>query len=377
MRDYYEVLEVERTASKEDLKKAYRRLARRYHPDVNSEDGSDERFKEINEAYEVLSNEDSRAAYDRFGHAGVKGGGAGFSDFSGFGGFTDIFEEFFSGFGGRRRRAGPRRGADLRYDLSITFEEAVFGAEKEIKVRRPEICPHCHGRGAEPGTIPIRCTDCNGAGEVRQMRQSFLGSFVNVTTCPVCDGTGEMIPNPCTVCHGNKQIQETRTLSVKIPPGVDSETQIRLSSEGGPGVDGGPPGNLYVVLHAAKHDYFQRRGVDIILEMEINVAQAALGDEIEIPTVDGPEQLIVPSGTQSGAVFRMRDRGVPHLRRKGRGDQLVVVHVVIPENLSDEQKDLMQNLARTLGKEVIPQRGKGILSQLKDALGDVLGASGF
>ncbi len=377
MRDYYEVLEVDRTASKEDLKKAYRRLARRYHPDVNSEDGSDERFKEINEAYEVLSNEDTRAAYDRFGHAGVKGGGAGYSDFSGFGGFTDIFEEFFSGFGGRRRRAGPRRGADLRYDLSITFEEAVFGAEKEIQVRRPETCPHCHGRGAEPGTIPIGCTNCNGTGEVRQMRQSFLGSFVNVTTCPVCDGSGETIPTPCTVCHGNKQVQETRTLSVKIPAGVDNDTQIRLSSEGGPGVDGGPPGNLYVVLHVSKHDYFQRRGVDVILEMEINVAQAALGDEIEIPTVDGPEQLIVPSGTQSGAVFRLRNRGVPHLRRKGRGDQLVVVHVVIPKNLSEDQKDLMQKLARTLGKEVIPQRGKGILSQLKDALGDVLGASGF
>jgi molecular chaperone DnaJ len=209
------------------------------------------------------------------------------------------------------------------------------------------------------------------------MRQSFLGSFVNVTSCPVCGGTGETIPNPCTVCHGNKQVQETRTLSVKIPPGVDSDTQIRLSSEGGPGVDGGPPGNLYVVLHVAKHDFFQRRGVDIILEMEINVAQAALGDKIEIPTVDGPEQLIVQSGTQSGAVFRMRDRGVPRLRRKGRGDQLVVVHVVVPKNLSDEQKDLMKKLARTLGKEVIPQRGKGILSQLKDALGDVLGASGY
>jgi molecular chaperone DnaJ len=377
MRDYYEVLEVERTASKEELKKAYRRLARRYHPDVNSEDGADENFKEINEAYEVLSNENSRAAYDRFGHAGVKGGGAGYGDFAGFSGVTDIFEEFFSGFGGRSRRGGPRRGADLRYDLSITFEEAVFGAEKEIQVRRPEVCPHCSGRGAEPGSIPIGCTNCNGTGEVRQMRQSFLGSFVNVATCPVCDGTGETIPNPCTVCHGNKQVQETRTLNVKIPAGVDNDTQIRLSGEGGPGVDGGPPGNLYVVLHASKHDYFQRRGNDIILEMEINVAQAALGDEIEVPTVDGPEQLAIPSGTQAGAVFRMRDHGVPHLRRKGRGDQLVIVHVVVPKNLTDEQKTLMNKLAKTLGKEVIPQRGKGILSQLKDALGDVLGVSGI
>lgn len=377
MRDYYEVLEVDRNASKEDLKKAYRRLARRYHPDVNSEEGSDERFKEINEAYEVLSNENTRAAYDRFGHAGVKGAGAGFGDFSGFGGVSDIFEEFFAGFGGRRRRAGPRRGPDLRYDLTIDFEEAVFGTEREIQVRRPEICPHCQGVGAEPGTDPIRCANCNGTGEVRQMRQSFLGSFVNVTTCPVCEGSGETIPTPCTVCHGNKQIQQTRTLNVKIPAGVDSETQIRLSNEGGPGIDGGPHGNLYVVLHVDKHDYFQRRGDDIILEMEINMAQAALGDEIEVPTVDGPERLVINSGTQSGSVFRLRDKGVPHLRRKGRGDQLVVVHVAIPKDLTIEQKELIQKLAKTLGKEVIPQRGKGILGQLKDVLGDVLAGGGF
>jgi molecular chaperone DnaJ len=377
MRDYYEVLEVDRNASKEDLKKAYRRLARRYHPDVNSEQGSDEKFKEINEAYEVLSNENSRATYDRFGHAGVKGGGAGYGDFTGFGGVTDIFEEFFAGFGGRRRRSGPRRGSDLRYDLTISFEEAVFGVEKEIQIHRPEICPHCLGRGAEPGTSANRCSNCSGTGEVRQTRQSFLGSFVNVATCPVCDGTGETIPNPCTVCHGNKQVQETRTLNVKIPAGVDSDTQIRLSNEGGPGIDGGPSGNLYVVLHVTKHDYFQRRGDDIILEMEINIAQATLGDEIEIPTVDGPDQLVIPAGSQSGTVFRMRQSGVPHLRRKGRGDQLVVVHVAIPKNLSSDQQELMQKLAQTLGKEVIPQRGKGILSQLKDALGDVLGVSGI
>jgi molecular chaperone DnaJ len=209
------------------------------------------------------------------------------------------------------------------------------------------------------------------------MRQSFLGSFVNVATCPVCGGSGETITDPCTVCHGNKQVQETRTLNVKVPAGVDNDTQIRLTNEGGPGVFGGPSGNLYVVLHVSKHDYFQRRGDDIILEMEINIAQATLGDEIEIPTVDGPDQLVVSSGTQSGSVFRLKDRGVPHLRRNGRGDQLVVVHVVVPKNLTDEQKELMQKLARTLGKEVIPQRGKGIFSQLKDALGDVLGVSGF
>lgn len=374
-RDYYQVLEVDRSASKEELKRAYRRMARKYHPDVNHDAGSDERFKEINEAYEILSNENSRAAYDRFGHAGVQGSGAGPSDFSGFGTVADIFEEFFGGLGGRRRSAGPRRGADLRQDLAISFEEAVFGVDKEIRVTRPEICPHCIGSGAEPGTSPIRCTNCNGSGEVRRMRQSFLGSFVNVTTCPVCGGSGETIPDPCTVCNGRKQVQKTRTMNVKVPAGVDNETQIRLTGEGGPGADGGPPGNLYVVLHVEKHDFFQRRGDDILLELEINLAQATLGDEISVPTVDGDEKLSVPAGTQSGTVFRQRGRGVPHLRRTGRGDQLVIAHVAIPKRLTDEQRELMQKLARTLGKEVIPQREKSILGQLRNALGDFFGTT--
>ena len=370
-RDYYEILDVSRNASKEDLKSAYRRMARKYHPDVNKDEGASERFKEINEAYEVLSNDSTRAAYDRFGHAGVQGAGAGPNDFSGFGSVADIFEEFFGGFGNRRRR-GPRRGADLRYDLSITFEEAVFGVEREIEIRRPEICPQCHGSGAEPGTSPVRCTNCSGSGEVRQMRQSFLGSFVNVTTCPVCNGSGETISTPCTVCNGQKQIQQMRTLNVKVPPGVDNDTQIRLSGEGSPGIDGGPPGNLFVVLHVEKHDYFRRRGDDILLEMEINIAQAALGDEINIPTVNGQEALKIPAGTQSGTVVPLRGRGVPHLRRSGRGDQMVIIQVAIPKKMSTEQKKLMEQLAETLGKEVIPQREKSILGQLKDVLGDFL-----
>lgn len=371
-RDYYEVLGIGRSATKDEIKKAYRRKARQYHPDVNSEDGADEAFKEINEAHEVLSNERSRAAYDQFGHAGVSGSGAGFSDFSGgFGGVADIFEEFF---GGGRRRSGPRRGADLRYDLRISFEEAVFGVEKEFEVRRPEICGHCHGAGAEPGTSPVRCDNCGGTGEVRQMRQSFFGQLVNVTACPVCGGSGETIPTPCTVCDGRKQVDQVRTLSVKIPPGVDNDTQIRLSGEGSPGTQGGPPGNLYVILHVQKHEFFQRRGDDILLELEINVAQAALGDEFKIPTVDGDETLVIPAGTQSGKVFHLRGRGVPHLRRAGRGDQLVVAQVAIPKKLTEEQEALFIQLAATLGKEVIPQRDKGFLGQLKNALGDVFGA---
>jgi molecular chaperone DnaJ len=375
-RDYYEVLEVDRNASKEELKRAYRRMARKYHPDVNKDDGADEKFKEINEAYEVLSNDSSRTAYDRFGHAGVQGGRAGFDDFSGFGNVADIFEEFFGGFGSRRR-AGPRKGADLRHDLTISFEEAVFGVEKEIEVRRPETCPNCHGTGAERGTTPIRCDNCNGTGEVRRMRQSFLGSFVNVTTCPTCGGSGETIPTPCTVCNGRKQVQQVRKLSVKIPPGVDNDTQIRLTSEGAPGVEGGSPGNLYVVLHVREHEFFQRRGDDILLEVEINIAQAALGDEIIVPTVDGEEDLKIPAGTQSGTVFKLRGRGVPHLRRSGRGNQLTIVHVAVPTKLSSDQKEILEELANTLGKEVIPQREKSILGQLKNTLGDFFGASGM
>jgi molecular chaperone DnaJ len=374
-RDYYEILGVDRSATKEQLKKAYRRKAREYHPDVNSNSGSDEQFKEINEAYEVLSNESTRAAYDRFGHAGVQGGGAGFQDFSGFGGVADIFEEFFGGFSGRRRRTGPRRGADLRHDLTISFEEAVFGVDKEIRVTRPELCPHCHGSGAEPGTSPTRCINCNGTGEVRTMRKSFLGSFVNVSTCPVCSGTGETISTPCSVCNGQKQVRNTRTLKVKIPAGVDEDTQIRLNNEGAPGENGGPPGNLYVVLHIDKHQFFQRRGNDILLELEINIAQAALGDEINIPTVNGDDKLNIPAGTQSGSVFRLRGKGVPYLRRRGRGDQLVITHVAVPKSLTSEQRKLFEELSTTLGKEVIPQREKSILGQLRDALGDFFGAS--
>ncbi len=376
-RDYYEVLGVSRNATKEELKKAYRRLAREYHPDVSKELGSDEKFKEVNEAYEALSDDDTRARYDRFGHAGMEGG-AGFSGFEGgFGSVADIFEEFFGGFGGnsRRQRRGPRRGADLRYELKISFEEAVFGVDKEIDVERPAMCPSCNGSGAEPGSRPQRCPTCSGSGEVRRVQQSILGSFVNVAACPNCRGTGEVIETPCSTCHGNKLVQETRTLKVKVPAGVDSDTQIRLSGEGTPGVDGGPPGNLYVIIRVNKHKFFERRGDDIWMDLEINVAQAALGDEVKVPTIDGETSLTIPPGAESGKVFKLKQMGVPRLDRSGRGadmgrgDQHILIHVSIPKKLTDEQRELFQKLAVTLGKEVVPQRDRGFLGHLKDALG--------
>ena len=370
-RDYYEVLGVPRNVDDAALKKAFRKLAKQYHPDANKEASAADRFKEISEAYEVLSDGDKRARYDRFGHAGLNGAGGGdpFSDF----GVADIFEQFFGGRRGSSRRSGPKRGADLRHNMTIEFEEAVFGVDKTIEVTRPEYCDHCDGKGAEPGTQVIRCTTCNGSGEVRRVQQSILGQFVNVTTCSTCNGTGEMFPTPCSVCNGQRLVRKTRSLNVKVPPGVDGETQIRLSNEGAPGERGAPNGHLYVFIRVRDHAFFRRRNDDILLDLQINVAQAALGDEVTVPTVDGDTKLAIPAGTQSGKVFRMRNHGVPHLRREGRGDQMVVIQVNVPTSLSDEQEELFEQLARTLGREVVPQRDRGFLNQIKDALGDVFG----
>jgi molecular chaperone DnaJ len=364
-RDYYEVLGVGRDSTPEEIKRSFRRLARQYHPDVNKDPDAEARFKEINEAYEVLSDTDNRAAYDRFGHAGPQAGFGGFEDF----GFGDIFETFFGGMRTSPARPGPTRGADLRYDLTIEFEEAVFGCEKEILVSRHETCPQCQGTGAEPGTQPIRCPQCNGTGEVRRQQQTFLGSFVQVTTCPRCQGEREIVTTPCTRCRGRKVIQVERSISVKIPAGVDDGTRIRLAGEGEPGARRGPSGNLYVVLHVNPHPHFRRQDTNILLELDLNVAQAALGDKITVPTLDGEEELIVPAGTQTGEVFKLRGRGVPHLRRNGRGDQLVMVHVLTPTKLSREQKDLLTELSKTLGKEVVHQPEKGLLEKVKEAIG--------
>lgn len=366
-RDYYEVLGVGRSASNEEIKKAFRRLARQYHPDVNKSPDSEERFKEINEAYAVLSDAEKRAAYDRFGHAGVRGTGGVNVDFD-FPDFADIFGEFF-GFGrtSRRARNVPRRGADLQYRVDLSFEESVFGAEKEIEITRDEACETCSGSGAEPGTSPVRCATCGGSGEVRQARQTILGSMVQVTTCPTCKGTGETIETPCHTCSGRGFQRQTRKKVVSIPGGVDTGTQIRLAGEGQPGVNGGPHGNLYLTINVKPHKYFRRRDDDVLLDLDINVAQAVLGAEVEVPTVDGPEKLKIPAGTQPGKVLRVRQKGVPHLRGNGRGDQMVVINVDIPLRLSPEQRELFEQLAETLGSEVRPQE-RSFFDWLKDTL---------
>lgn len=373
-RDYYEILGVPRTASADDLKSAFRRLARQYHPDVSQESDAEERFKEINEAYAVLSDADKRAAYDRFGHAGVQGMG-GAPDFTTVD-FSDLFQELFGGLGGlggfgrsgRRSQNGPRRGGDLQYRVDLTFEEAVFGVEKEIEITRDEVCEACQGKGAEPGTTSTRCSACNGSGEVRQVRQTLLGSMVQVSTCPTCGGKGEIITTPCTTCSGRGQVRRTRKKVVSVPAGVDTGNQIRLAGEGQPGVNGGPNGNLYLVIQVKPHQYFRRRDNEILLDLDINVAQAVLGADVEVPTVDGPAKLRIPAGIQPGKVLRLRSKGVPHLRSNGRGDQLVIVNVVIPQSLNSEQRELFEKLAHSLGSEVHPAE-RGILDWLKETLG--------
>ncbi|MCK6539668.1 MAG: molecular chaperone DnaJ [Anaerolineales bacterium] len=366
--DYYDILGVGRDASDDEIKAAFRKLARQYHPDVNKEEGAEEKFKEINEAYGVLSDREKRARYDRFGREGL-GNIGGFRDYTV--DFGDIFEELFGSFGfsmGRSSRRSPRRGRDLQTKVTLAFEEAVFGVEKEVEFQREETCSRCNGSGAEPGTSPTRCPTCNGQGEVRQVRQTFLGQMVQTATCPTCNGRGETISSPCKTCRGGGLERKTVKKRVQIPAGVDHGTQIRLAGEGGPGVYGGPNGSLFIVLDVKPHKFFKRRENDIVLNLDINVAQATLGAEIEVPTLDGAEKLKIPAGTQSGKVFHMKGRGVPYLRRNGRGDQLVIVNVAVPTKLTKEQRELFQKLAESLGTTVKPQE-KGFLDWLNEALG--------
>ncbi len=368
-RDYYEVLGVTRSASADDVKNAFRNLARKYHPDVNKADDAEEKFKEINEAYGVLSDPEKRAAYDRYGFQGVNTNGM--PDYSTMD-LSDLFDLFglggFGGFGGssRRSRNAPRRGADLSTRIKLTFEEAVFGTEKEIDITRNEKCSVCSGSGAEPGSRPTTCQTCKGAGEVRQVQQTFLGQMVQVVTCPTCGGRGEMIDKPCTNCRGTGLERKTTRKKVNIPAGIDNGNQVRMIGEGQPGANGGPNGNFYIEIEVAPHKFFRRNGYDILLDIDINMAQAALGDEITIPTLDGDVKLRIPAGTQPGRVFRLKEKGVPILQRTERGNQMVTVNVQIPTALTDEQEEILQTLGKTMGTDINIQE-RSFFEKLKDA----------
>ena len=347
-RDYYEVLGVSRDASNEEIKKAFRKLAFEYHPDRNRDDGAEAKFKEVNEAYEVLSDADKRASYDQFGHSGAESlFGRGFEGFD-FGGFGDIFEAFFGGSSTTTRQA-PRQGSDLRYRVSITFEEAALGCEKEIEISRVEVCDTCHGTRCKPGSQPERCPNCDGSGQIRRVQRSLFGQFINTTVCNQCHGEGRLVTEPCPDCKGSGTQKHKRKISVNIPAGVDDGNGLRLSGEGDAGTRGGRPGNVYVVISVGEHEYFTREGDDVIYDLSINFAQAALGTELEIPTLYGPTKLKIPAGSQSGRVFRVKDKGINHLNGHGRGDELVQLRVVTPESLNKEQRKLFEELARSLG----------------------------
>ena len=377
-RDYYEVLGVSKTATQDELKKAYRKLARKYHPDLNKDNAeAAEKFKECNEAYSVLSDEQKRAQYDQFGHAafenGGMGGGGGFGGAGGFGGFggsgmEDIFDMFFGGQGGRGGRsskAGPQRGADLRFDLEISFEEAAFGLEKEINLYRDEVCDHCHGEGAEPGSKVETCPECNGSGYVRFTQNTMFGQMVNERPCSRCKGEGKIISEPCKECRGKGTVKRNKKLKVKIPAGVDNGSRLRVSNEGEAGAKGGPSGDLYVYLYVKPHKFFERDGTTVLCEVPINIVQATLGADIKVPTLGGQVTMKIPEGTQPGKVMRIKGKGIPSLRNSSRGDQLVRIKVVVPTKLSDKQKDALRKFA-DISKDNINPEEKSFMDKVKD-----------
>jgi molecular chaperone DnaJ len=352
-RDLYEVLGVQRGASDAEIKRAFRKLAQQWHPDVNKDPQAPVRFKEASEAYQILSDPDRRQRYDTFGRAGVDGGPAG-AGFEGFGGFSDIFDAFFGGAAsGSARRGRPQPGSDLRYDLRITFEEAVTGVEKEVDFRALGRCETCSGTGAAPGSEATTCPQCEGRGEVRSVRQTMLGQMVNVSACPRCRGEGKIVETPCETCKGDGRTERKRTLRVTIPAGIDEGHQIRLTNEGEVGPRGGAPGSLYVAVHVAPHPTLKRDGTELYFEARISIAQAALGTTLQVPTIDGSEEVEVKPGTQPDTEIRLRGKGVPHLRRAGsRGDLHVLVDVEVPKKLSKKQRELLEAYARESGEPV-------------------------
>ncbi len=363
-RDFYEVLGVSKDASKEEIKKAYRKLARKYHPDVNKEEVTDAKFKEVKEAYEVLSNEQQRAQYDQFGHAGPQS--QGFGGAEDFGGFGDIFDMFFGG-GGRRDPNAPRQGADLQYTMALGFEEAIFGKETDIHIPKDETCNTCDGSGAKPGTKPKTCSHCNGSGQLNIEQNTPFGRVVNKRVCHHCEGTGKMIEDKCHTCGGKGKVKKQKKIHISIPAGIDDGQQIRVSAQGEPGVNGGPSGDLYVVIQVRPHEFFQREGDHIFCEMPITFAQAGLGDEVEIPTVHGKVKLKIPAGTQTGKTFRLKGKGAPNVRGYGQGDQHVKIRVITPTNLSDEQKDLLREFNELSGNQPADEQEDSFFQRVKRA----------
>ena len=352
MADFYDLLGVGRDADADTLKRAYRRLARQYHPDINKEAGAEDRFKEIGRAYEVLSDPQTRARYDQFGEAGL-GGAAGAPDMGDMGGFADLFETFFQGFGGpggsaggRPRRRGPQQGDDLRYDLTIDFDQAVFGQEREIKIPHLETCDVCDGSGAKAGSGPTTCGTCGGAGQERRATRTPFGNFTQVAECPTCGGTGQVIADPCSSCSGRGVREVRKKLRINIPAGVDTGTRLRVSGEGNAGLRGGPAGDLYVFLTVRSHPRLKRDGLNVLSDVKVSYLQAILGDTIEIETVDGAQEIELPAGSQPGSVVTLSNKGIPKLGNPvARGDQRITVTVELPKRLSDAERGLLEQLA--------------------------------
>lgn len=373
-KDYYEILGVDRDADQDEIKKAYRRLAKKYHPDRNDSDNAEEKFKKISEAYEILSDPEKRKRYDQYGHSGINEDDFNFDDFArgGFGGFDDIFDMFFgqgrAGMGSQRRRQRPQKGKDLQYRLEIDFEEAAFGAKKEITIPRTETCPTCNGTGARSSSDVRTCPKCNGQGRIRVTQRTPFGQIAQTTTCDRCNGTGEIISNPCPDCNGTGRVRRHRNLTVNIPAGVKTGTNLRMSNEGEAGERGAPSGDLYIKIQVKNHEIFERKGDDIYCEVPINFVQATLGDEIQVPTLEGKVKFTIPDGTQPGTTFRLKNKGIPHLNQHGRGDEYIKAKVVIPKTLNQKQKQLLMEFAEESGDEINPEH-KSFLKKVRDVLG--------
>ncbi|MGM8364629.1 molecular chaperone DnaJ [Virgibacillus sp. W0181] len=364
-RDYYDVLGINKNSSKEEIRKAYRKLARKYHPDVNKEADAEEKFKEAKEAYEVLGNEQKRAQYDQFGHAATdgQGFGAGASDFSGFG---DIFDMFFGG-GQRQDPNAPRQGADLQYTMVLDFEEAIFGKEAEVSIPKEEDCDTCNGSGAKPGTKPKTCSYCKGTGQLNTEQNTPFGRVVNRRVCHHCQGSGKIIPEKCSTCGGSGKVKKHTKVKISIPAGIDEGQQIRVSGRGDAGINGGPPGDLFVVIQIKSHDFFVREGDNIYCELPVTFTQAALGDEIEVPTVHGKVSIKVPAGTQTGRTFRLKGKGVPNVRGYGHGDQHIQIRVVTPTKLTSRQKELLSEFNEISENDPVVEQDDSIFQRFKKA----------